>query len=60
MQDDLLTSNETAELLGIRPETLCRWRKRGDGPRFTKAQSGQWLRYRRSDVLAWLAGRHAA
>ncbi|WP_181893040.1 helix-turn-helix domain-containing protein [Falsiruegeria mediterranea] len=53
---ELLTSRETAEMLGIRVETLCRWRRRGDGPRFTKAQGGKWLRYRRADVEAWLAG----
>lgn len=51
---ELMTSREVAELLGIASATLCRWRARGDGPRWTK--TGSWVRYRRVDVEAWLAG----
>ncbi len=49
---DLLKPAEAAEFLGIRPETLCRWRLRGEGPRWLK--NGRWVRYRRADVMAYL------
>ncbi|MCD2263266.1 hypothetical protein K3888_11210 [Dietzia aurantiaca] len=34
---------------------LAQWRYRGQGPRFIK--EGRWVRYRRSDVDAWIADR---
>ena len=55
---DLLTPRETAEILGIRHETLCRWRMRDQGPPFIKAGQ-RFIRYRRSAVEAWLAGEAA-
>ena len=55
---DLLTPRETAKLLGIRWETLCRWRKRNQGPPFIKAGQ-RYVRYRRADVERWLAGEAA-
>lgn len=56
---DLLTSAETATLLGIKPNTLEIWRTKGHGPAFLKlgiaAQAP--VRYRRSEVVAWLEQR---
>ncbi len=49
---DLLTPQETANLLGIRRETLCRWRQRGAGPAYV--QMGRYVRYHRADVEAFL------
>ncbi len=33
-QNNLLTVGEVADLLGVAPETLYRWRKRGCGPKW--------------------------
>jgi hypothetical protein len=55
-QDDLLTSAETAALLGIKPNTLEIWRHKGKGPIFQKyGRTPQApIRYRRSTVMEWL------
>ncbi len=54
--DELLTSEQTAALLGLKPKCLDVWRLRGQGPTFiklgTKKQSP--VRYKRSDVEGWL------
>ena len=47
---------DTAELsaeLGVRTETLYRWRRTGYGPRFTRV--GRLIRYSRPDIDRWLA-----
>ena len=41
-----------AEYLGVPQQTIYRWRTHGDGPRGIKV--GRHLRFRRSDVDAWL------
>jgi excisionase family DNA binding protein len=51
----LLSTKEAARLLAIHHNTLCKWRIRGVGPRFVKA--GHVIRYRRSDIEAWLQSR---
>ena len=56
---EFLTPAEAAALLGIRIETLCRWRTRGYGPEYFRSETGRWVRYRRSAVDAWLASRAA-
>jgi predicted DNA-binding transcriptional regulator AlpA len=48
----LLTNNETAELLGLKPNTLEIWRTQGKGPVFRKI--GRAVRYVEADVLVWL------
>lgn len=48
----LLNNAETAELIGIRPNTLEVWRWKGMGPVFRKI--GRSVRYLESDVLTWL------
>lgn len=57
--DDLLTSAETAALLGIKLNTLEIWRGQGKGPKFAKLGEGSRapVRYRRSDVAAWIEQR---
>jgi excisionase family DNA binding protein len=49
---DLLTTVEAAAELGLRPNTLERWRHYGGGPRFVKV--GSRVRYRRRDLERWL------
>jgi excisionase family DNA binding protein len=51
--DPLLTADEVAAWLRKPKQTLYAWRARGQGPRGLKV--GGDLRYRRSDVEAWLA-----
>lgn len=55
----LLTSAETAELLGILPNTLEIWRSKGKGPRFLKMgpRKQDAVRYAEADVLAWIEER---
>ena len=53
MATELLTEAEVAELLGVRPKTLARWRWRGEGPRFRKI--GRKVRYARSDLEEYVA-----
>jgi hypothetical protein len=48
-------SSECAQILGVTPEHLCAMRGRGEGPSWSG--TGRWVRYRRSDVLNWLATR---
>jgi excisionase family DNA binding protein len=50
--DDLLKDHETAGYLKVPVGTLANWRYQGKGPRFIKV--GRHVRYRRSDVEAWL------
>ena len=54
--DNLLSNQETAEMLGIKPTTLEIWRHRGKGPVFVKfGDKGQSpVRYRRSEVTRWI------
>lgn len=43
---------QVAEYLGVPVKTLYAWSSRGAGPRVIRV--GKHLRYRRSDVDAWL------
>lgn len=58
-QDDLLDNEQTAELLGIKPNTLEIWRCRGKGPEFVKMGDAPQapVRYRRSVLMEWVAQR---
>jgi hypothetical protein len=46
----------------VSEKTLANWRSLGIGPSYTKLSPGRGgrIRYRRSDVLAWLAQREVA
>ncbi len=50
--DVLLTEVQTAEFLNLSVRTLQAWRIRMAGPRFVRA--GRAVRYRRSDLIAWI------
>ena len=54
--DELLSNEQTATLLGIKPNTLEIWRHKGKGPVFIKLgdNPSSPIRYQRSRVLAWL------
>jgi predicted DNA-binding transcriptional regulator AlpA len=54
--DELLTPPEAAEVLRVVVRTLDDWRYRGVGPRYVKL-SHRAVRYRASDVYAWIAAR---
>jgi hypothetical protein len=60
--DELLDNEQTAALLGIKPNTLEVWRCKGRGPNFCKlGETPQApVRYHRSVVMEWLAGRSFA
>jgi predicted DNA-binding transcriptional regulator AlpA len=45
-----------SEFLDIPERTIYAWRQRGEGP--PAYRGGRYLRYRRSEVEAWLNERH--
>jgi hypothetical protein len=55
--DHLLDNEQTAALLGIKPNTLEVWRHKGRGPDFLKLGTTPQapVRYARSVVTEWLA-----
>jgi hypothetical protein len=56
----LLTEEEAAEVLGIQPFTLAKYRRSGDGPPFVKISRGDkrlTVRYRKKELLEWIEGR---
>ena len=55
LNPDLLTNEEAADLLGIKPNTLEIWRTKGKGPKFVKM--GAAVRYRLADLNAWMEER---
>lgn len=50
--DALLTEEQTAQFLNISVRTLQAWRIKLAGPRFVRV--GRAIRYRRSDLTAWI------
>ena len=52
LRDDVVSIDEVARRLELPKKTLYGWRYRGKGPRSHRV--GKHLRYRWSDVLAWL------
>ena len=57
---DLLTTGFTADWLQVSPQWLEIGRSKGWGPPFVRLSTRR-VRYKRSDVLAWLASRtHAS
>jgi predicted DNA-binding transcriptional regulator AlpA len=51
----LLTQRQAAEMLALSERTLERFRVSGMGPKFVRL--GHSIRYRLSDVEAWIASR---
>lgn len=58
MIDRLLTQEEAAQVLAVKPRTLEGWRVTGAGPRFIRI-SARCIRYRRPDLDTWLNERIA-
>ena len=54
MSDNLLTSDETANITRLSRRTLERLRADGTGPQYVKL--GRRILYRRSDLDLWIAG----
>lgn len=52
MADDFLSPQGLADYLGVPVSTVYGWRHRHEGPRGLRV--GRHVRYRRSDVEAWL------
>ena len=50
--ETLMTIDEVAEYLRVPKHTVYHWRKHGHGPRGFR--TGRYVRFRRSDVDAWL------
>jgi predicted site-specific integrase-resolvase len=50
----MLTPDEAAKFLEVRPSTLARWRWAGKGPPYAKY--GKVIRYRREDIEAFIQG----
>jgi excisionase family DNA binding protein len=55
MQTQLLDQREAAKLLRLSERTLERLRLEGGGPLYVKA--GRCVRYRETDLEAWIAAR---
>jgi len=51
--DELLRPEQAALLLKVSRSGLLKWRMRGMGPKYLKL-AGKAVRYRRSDLEAWL------
>lgn len=56
-RDEFLTTDELADLLAVPVRTVYAWRHARTGPRGVRI--GRHLRYRRTDVDAWLEERYA-
>lgn len=56
--EPLMTTKDLAEFLAISVRTIEHWRLHGDGPPAYRV--GRHLRYRASDVEAWLTRQRAA
>ena len=50
--NDLLTTQEVVDLLGVSLDTLAQWRTRKQGPAYIKHKG--FVRYTRVDIDAWL------
>jgi predicted site-specific integrase-resolvase len=49
-----INATEAAEIVGLAPQTLAIWRMMGKNLPFTRR--GKFIRYRLSDVMAFLEG----
>lgn len=59
---ELLDNEQTAALLGIKPNTLEIWRTKGKGPSFVKFGKTKQapIRYQRAVVMSWIDGQSFA
>lgn len=56
--EQLYGVDDVSRILGVPVRTLYAWRTEGRGPRSFRV--GRYVRYRRSDVADWIAGRSAS
>jgi predicted DNA-binding transcriptional regulator AlpA len=58
--NQMLTTEQAAAFLGLKPQTLRKWRLHGSGPPYVRLGSGTAARaaYRHTDVEAWVSARH--
>ncbi len=54
-RETYLSTQKTAELVGVRTKTLASWRRRDTGPPYTKV--GHLVRYPLSQLELWLEQR---
>lgn len=54
--NDLLTEDEAAALLGLKPQTLCVWRSAGRY-QLPFLKVGRLVRYRRKELEQWIESR---
>ena len=54
LRDDIISIDEVARRLDVPKATLYGWRYKGTGPRSHRV--GRHIRYRWTDVLAWIDG----
>lgn len=52
---ELVDQMEMSRMLEIKPKTAETWRVRGFGPKYIKV--GALVRYRKSDIRAWMENR---
>jgi len=52
--EDMLTTRQLAEVLAVSSRTLDNWRSASRGPAYFRIEGA--IRYRMSDVEAWIAG----
>jgi len=58
--EKLLSKRVVAEILGVHPQTVMRLARQGRFPRpFRTGEIGSAVRWRESDVAAWIAQRSA-
>lgn len=54
----LLDGEQVAEILGVSPSTLEKWRWKKSGPAYVQSEGkGGKVRYRLSDIKAYIEGR---
>ena len=60
-QSDLMTPEQLSEMLHVTLSTLESWRAKGSGPPFVRLgkSTRSPIRYRRSEVLAWIESTNA-
>jgi len=59
MNEQLWNTTATAKFLGVKNQTLRKWRLDGKGPRYIRLGDDKWARvvYRPEDVSSWLEAR---
>lgn len=55
MSMEYLTPQAAAELIGVQPTTLSKWRYSGRGPNYVRLAGGNRVRYTRVDIEAFMA-----